>query len=499
MVECSKVVLSCRGPRRGVPFWTRVSAGMEFDGCEVVFAHPAECYLAPGTEISYTPAWCTYEEVELENNMKIVEVCEKRRSVYAYPKKSYMELKKLYIEPLSKGRFPHNTGVILAGPPGVGKSALARLVASMLGIPSYEVTPDVVLQKFVGESEKAIRNTISSAKATAPSLVIIDDAERLLTARKLASREEGTHVLLNVQNILFQEMQEIWNKQIPVLFIASTNVKPTELDPAFMRHGRFGDPIFIPLPDYEALYTVLAEGEGLPRDEADRLARKFINMGLSVADAIGMVRQMKAGLEPKPKTSGRGYARVITDLPPEDVEHFRGLFELIPEPVFLRSSRLYMPMHEDIATAIIAQVAYHVKKPAIRLVDIRHYDEAVHTANMLEGILVVPTSTPDGVQQYVYYNASTCVVFAGERPPVFPAFTLPSLEVLVDFIKKWIVLVKALASYKGIQVTEDLLMKIEEKVRGNTGTLKYLLNIMATLSYINEGIVADLRSYKGRW
>jgi len=468
---------------------------MEFDGCKVVFAYPPDCYLASGANVFFMPEWCRYEEVELENNVKIVEECENRKSIYVYPKKSYMELKKLYLEPLSKGRFPHNIGVILIGPPGVGKSALARLVANMVGIPPFDVTPDIILQKYVDESGKAIRNIISNAKTTAPSLVIIDNAEWLLATKRLAFREEGVHVLL-IRNILLQEMQEIWSKQIPVLFVASTNVKPSELDPAFMRHGIFGDPIFIPLPDYEALYTVLVEGEGLPRNEADRLARKFVHMGLSVTDAIGMVRRIKAGFELKPKTSGKGYARVVTDLPPEDIEHFKEVFDYVPQEAFLRSSRIYMHMHEDIATAIVAQIAYLIKKPVIRLVDIRYYDEVVSTANMLESILVVPTSAPHSVQQYVYYNASTCVVFAGERPPLFPAFQFLNLATVTHIVRKWIVIVKALASYKGIQLSENLLKKIETKVAGSTDMLTKLLKIMATLSYINENIVAELHRYK---
>jgi len=495
--KCVKVALACRSEEVArIPFWNIVNRGMEFNGCTVVFAYPPGCYVASDTEIVNVP-WCVYREEELGNNVKIVEDCENRRSVYVYPKKSYLKLKKLYLEPLVSGKFPHNTGIILVGPPGVGKSTLAKLIASMLGLPTFEITPDVILQKFLGESEKAIRKVISDAKRSAPSLVIIDDAEWLLSARRLASVEEGTRAILDVQNILFQEMQEIWNKQIPVLFIASTNIKPTELDPAFTRHGRFGDPIFIPLPDYEAMYTILVDGEGLPRDEADRYARKFVNMGLSVADAIGIIRQTKAGFEPEPKTGGRGYARVVIDLPEEDLEHFKKLFDYIPGEVFKRNSRIYMHMHEDIATAIVAGIAYHVKKPVIRLVDIRHYDEAVHTANMLEGILIVPTIIPDGVQQYIYYNASTCVVFAGEHPPHVTAFSYLSLRAIKSIVGKGIVLVKALASYKGIQLSNDLLTKIETKVGGNTEMLEELLKMMATLSYINEHMVANLNQFRG--
>jgi len=481
-MRCVKVYLACRDGAKRIPYWERVYRGYSFDGCRVAYAYPSECVLTPSTAIDYV-SWCEYREEELQNNVKIVEKCEDVERVYIYPKKPYYELKKLYIEPLAKGEQPFNIGVILCGPPGTGKTTAAKIIAKMLGISVLEIVPDKILNMYVGQSEKALREVLETAKRVEPTVIVIDDAEWLLSARRLASSTENSQVMLNLQNILFNEMQEMYNRGSKVLFVASTNVKPTEIDIAFVRQGRFGQPIFIPLPDYEAVYHFLLQF--FDPQNADRYARKFVNMGLSIADVIGMVKRIKSGLDAeKPSSSGRGYTRVFVD----PVDGFERIFDLFPREALNKRSRIYMNENEDVATAIIAQMGYAAKKPVIRMIDIRYYDEAVYTANTLGGILIASTSFPREVQLYIHENAEGPVFFVGKQPPYVDTFPFFSLSELRSLRKQ---ILEAVLRYKGIQVEGKLVDKMLTEA-SDTTRFGALLEMISVLGHIDEKIVSRL-------
>lgn len=487
MESCVKVYVSCSGPRRRLPYWKRVYRGMQFGDCHITFAYPSECVMAPGTRVEYVPP-CNYREEELQHNVVIRERCNGGdEKLYVFPKKPYYELKRLYVEPMAMGEQPFNTGVILCGPPGTGKTTMARIVARLLGVSVVEIAPDKVLSKWVGDSEKAIRRMLNEAKRGEPSVVVINDAEWLISARRLASSDESGKVMLNIQNILFDEMQAVYDSGRRVLFIATTNVKPSEIDVALLRHGRFGDPIFIPLPDYEAMHAFLRQffGDG----EAARYAKRFVNMGLSFADVLGMVKRLKRGLEPKRKVgSGRGYARVYV----EPVEGFEKIFDLFPREALERRSRVYCHGNKDVWTAIIAQLGYVVKRPVIKMVDIRYYDEAVFTANTLGGILVSSTDFPLEVQQYIDENADVPVFFVGRQPPRVDAFPFFSLAELRSLRRE---IIEAVLRYKGIGYDERFLRKVMEEASG-TSRLETFLEMVSVLGHVDERLLSRLAYIK---
>jgi len=113
-----------------------------------------------------------------------------------------------------------------------------------------------------------------------------------------------------VINILLRKMQEWKNRGVKVLIAGATNYDPRTLDQAFLRPGRFGKPIVVPLPDYEILKTFY-ELYGVK--DADRLARISANAGYNMSEAYEVVELYRAGkpirIEPKKQ---RGYARLTT-------------------------------------------------------------------------------------------------------------------------------------------------------------------------------------------
>jgi ATPases of the AAA+ class len=484
-VQCRKVVLACR-EERSIPYFKAVRRGERHGDCVVVYAHPPECTCTPQTSISFTEYY-EYREEELTSNVKVTKITSHGARVYVFPKKVWLEVKKLYIEPLARGEPPFSVGLLLFGPSGTGKSTLARIIAEILGVNYIRVTPDSVLSMYVGESEKALRRVLNEALASEPSVVIIDDAEFLLSARKLSEMREMGSVVLNLQNILFNAMQEAYDEGRRVLFVASSNLKPSEIDIAFRRVGRFGNPVFVPLPDFEALYEVLKQY--LPDEAARELALKCVNMGLSIADAIGMAIRMQRGLEVDYRGEGRGYIRVHVD----PVPGFEKVFNYFPVEVLHRRSRLYIRAHEDVAFAIAAQLALHAKRTIIRLVDIRYYDEAAYTANTLGSVVFASTSVPRDVLQFLNENLETCLILGGEAPPPIPAFPFLGVSTLKHVLGS-APLVDAVLRIKGLRVDEKLYRKMLS-VASETSALEKLLETIVLLGYVNENLLSNLSYY----
>jgi len=143
-------------------------------------------------------------------------------------------------------------GVLLYGPPGVGKTLLAKAVATESGANFIAIRGPEVLSKWVGESEKAIREIFRKARQAAPTVIFLDEIDSITPVRG-ASHDSG--VTERIVNQLLSEMDGI----IPlskVVVIAATN-RPDIIDPALLRPGRFDRLIYIKPPDSRTRLEIL--------------------------------------------------------------------------------------------------------------------------------------------------------------------------------------------------------------------------------------------------
>ncbi|PVU74455.1 AAA family ATPase, partial [Acidianus hospitalis] len=143
-------------------------------------------------------------------------------------------------------------GVLLFGPPGTGKTMLAKAVATESGANFIAVRGPEVLSKWVGESEKAIREIFRRARQTAPTVIFFDEIDSIAPMRGFA---HDSGVTERIVNQLLAEMDGITplNK---VVVIAATN-RPDILDPALLRPGRFDRLVYVPPPDKIARLEIL--------------------------------------------------------------------------------------------------------------------------------------------------------------------------------------------------------------------------------------------------
>jgi len=137
-------------------------------------------------------------------------------------------------------------GVLLFGPPGTGKTMLAKAVAKGSDANFISVKGPELLSKWVGESEKAVREIFKKARQVAPTVIFFDELDSIAPRR---GSESGTKVGERIVDQLLTEMDGL-EELHGVVVIASTN-RPDILDPALIRPGRFDRHILIPVPDKE--------------------------------------------------------------------------------------------------------------------------------------------------------------------------------------------------------------------------------------------------------
>ncbi|WP_457751744.1 CDC48 family AAA ATPase [Thermococcus sp.] len=178
-------------------------------------------------------------------------------------------------------------GVLLYGPPGTGKTLLAKAVATESEANFIGIRGPEVLSKWVGESEKRVREIFRKARQAAPTVIFIDEIDAIAPARG----SDMSRVTDRLINQLLTEMDGI-ERNSGVVVIAATN-RPDILDPALLRPGRFDRMILVPAPDERARFEIFKVHTRrvplAPDVDLRELAKK--TEGYSGADIEALVRE----------------------------------------------------------------------------------------------------------------------------------------------------------------------------------------------------------------
>lgn len=198
-------------------------------------------------------------------------------------------------------------GILMYGPPGCGKTMLARATAGEVNAGFLNVGINDVLDMWIGNSEKNLHSLFQQARRNRPCVVFFDEVDALGASRSDMRRSGGRHLI----NQFLAELDGVDADNEGVLFLAATNA-PWHLDSAFRRPGRFDRIVFVPPPDAPARAEILKLAlAGKPTDNVniDKLAAKtddFSGADLNAVVDAAVEQKLKEAVKtgmPKPITT----------------------------------------------------------------------------------------------------------------------------------------------------------------------------------------------------
>jgi transitional endoplasmic reticulum ATPase len=200
-------------------------------------------------------------------------------------------------------------GILLTGPPGCGKTMLAKAIANESQVNFISVKGPALLSKYIGESERGVRDMFRKAKQAAPCIIFFDEVDALVPAR--GSGGGDSHVADRVLSQFLTELDGVEELK-GVLMLGATN-RQDMLDPAILRPGRFDQIVEIPLPDEQGrrqIFEVHLRHKPLaPGIDIGKLAaatEEFSGaeiQGICVAAALSAVRRAVAAKIAKPEAA----------------------------------------------------------------------------------------------------------------------------------------------------------------------------------------------------
>jgi SpoVK/Ycf46/Vps4 family AAA+-type ATPase len=175
-------------------------------------------------------------------------------------------------------------GLLLYGPPGCGKTYIAKATAGQVNAKFISVGLNDILDMWIGNSEKNLHNMFQVARQNTPCVLFFDEIDALGASRSDMKQSSGRHLI----NQFLQELDGVETSNEGILIIGATNT-PWHLDQAFRRPGRFDRIIFIPPPDLKARASILElKLKGKPIDSIDynAIAQKLDNFSGADIEAI---------------------------------------------------------------------------------------------------------------------------------------------------------------------------------------------------------------------
>jgi transitional endoplasmic reticulum ATPase len=288
----------------------------------------------------------TYEEIgglrsQINRMREIVELPLKHPEVFT----------RLNIEP--------HSGILLYGPPGCGKTLIAKVLASESEANFYSINGPEIMNKYYGETEARLRDIFKEAKDNAPSVVFIDEIDAIAPKREEAYGDVEKRVVAQLL-ALMDGLTDRGN----VIVLGATN-RPESVDPALRRPGRFDREIEISVPNQDGRLEILQiHTRGMPLEDVDLKTLAAELHGYTGADIKSLCREaaMKA----------------LRDYLPEIESETEKISPEVLQSMKIRLSDFFEAMHEIVPTAMRE---FYVESPKVWWKDVGGLDDAKRTLN----------------------------------------------------------------------------------------------------------------------